>query len=105
MGTVLLDRSPPAFTATTRTLIIRGGRFTANENLAGPVMRFHAMMRPPTTTLTRVVPANTWPVIRPKEISRGAGDEITGRRGAATVTATGTGGASTRSAIGITSSS
>ena len=36
---------------------------------------------------------------------KGAGEVITGRRGAATVTATGTGGASTRSAIGITSSS
>ena len=68
-------------------------------------MYFDALIRPATTTFTRVVPANTRPVIRPKEISRGAGEEITGRRGAATVTATGTGGASTRSAIGITSSS
>jgi hypothetical protein len=55
--------------------------------------------------LTLVVPANTWPVIRPNEISRDAGEVITGRRGAAAVIATGTGGASTRSAIGITSSS
>ena len=104
-GTVELDRSPAAFTATTFTLIIRGGSRTANEKRAGPVMYFDALIRPATTTFTRIVPANTRPVIRPKEISRGAGEVITGRRGAATVTATGTGGASTRSAIGITSSS
>ena len=68
-------------------------------------MFFEARMRPATTMFTLVVPANTRPVIRPKEISRGAGDVIAGRRGAATRTAACSGGVSVRRAIGITLSS